>query len=480
MTDITMITEVEVTSVPNIEKFKQYLNRYDFNAAYILDKFFKEAIEILLSSDRYPKAIAIFASEEDGSSKFLRLGITETNLETIPFNPLTLFVRTKTLVKTVQNIELGLKQGVESFDFYRYGLFNVLNTLTKAKSNIFLSVKDLEEEKVLYSLRVRNGQVVSASTETERIAQINTDDSIPKTVAIGPVPHEDKVIFKNTAEFYSALLEVEEKAETTAVIVPKELPKPELVTKFKENLLRERRVYSLPYREHILYTQIPEGGNLEKKALVAVAELSSETLMRLRTHLMKNPDLKLVAPPVVKAKLKSLGFSEKNFLLPEGVKTEDTPFLGSKFEGYILLPEGILITGNLFGSFVSRDVPFLDRIFFSHVRVFHLANVSSSERLRVALEKLEPLKGSLSYIFPSYGYAVDMTLSEAVFEVVSNVDLPLEYRTLSMEWKHLAEAYGIEAGSYEEFLKLLSKKDGALLFNLLDDMEVLGIVPLEL
>ncbi|NPB05839.1 MAG: hypothetical protein GXO08_05625 [Aquificae bacterium] len=480
LTDITMITEVDVTSVPTLEKFQQYLNRYTFNAAYLLDKYFEEGIKVLLSSKRYPKAVVILLSDEANLDRFLRLGLTEANLEPIPFNPLTLFVKTKALVKTIQNIELGLEQGVKEFDFFRYGLFNVLNTLAGKEANTFLSVKDAEENEVLYSLRIRNGQVVSASEDTLKIARINADDAVPKTISFEPVSYQDKTVYRGTAEFYSQLLKVEEVEEVPAEEVKVEVPRVELVQKVRENPLRERRVYQFTYKGFPVYSQPPEKANLPPNSLIVFTEFTEAGLNRLKSLLIRNPYARVVTTPVIKGRLKQEGFLEKHFFLPDGVQAVDTPFLGAKLEGFVYFPNGILITGNLFGSYVSKEIPFLDRVFLGHLRVFHEANVSSTEKLQRALEKVEPLKERINFVFPTYGYAIDRTLWDTVFETVKNLNLPTEYRTLSMDWKRLAEAYGIPARSYEEFLKILNSKEPSLLFNLLDDIEVLDIVPLEL
>ena len=478
LTDITLITEVDVSSVPNIEKFRQYLNRYKFDAVYILDDFFKDAVEVLLTIPKFPKAILIFLQKEEDISKFLRLGLAETNIETIPFNPLGLFVKTKALLMAMKNIEIALKEGVKEFNYYRIGLFNLLNHLTGTDKNLFVSVRDVEENKTLYSLRIRGGQVVSCSEELEKVVEINLDDSLPKVISLEPVAHEDRYIFRNTAEFYKGLLEIKE--ETPEVVVKEELPPIKEVIFEKENLLRERRIYKFPYKGYTVYTQPPSQINqLEPNALIVCSELTESRTFVLRTLLKRFPNLKIVAPEVVRAKLKLYRFSEKNFETPEGVKTFDFPFLGSKFEGAVFFPNGILITGNLFGSFVSKNAPYLDRIFFSHFRIFHFANISSNERLKGALEKLERVIETTAFIFPAYGYAIDSTLVKGSWEVLNNLSIPNEYAPLSVEWKRIAEAYSINAESYEEFTKFLKEKDSGILFDILDDMEVLGIVPFE-
>jgi len=478
LTDITLITEVDVSSVPNIEKFQQYLEKYKFDAVYILDDFFKDAIEILLNIPEFPKAILIFVKNEEKISTFLRLGLAETNIETIPFNPLGLFVKTKALLTAMKNIEVALKEGVKEFDYYRIGLFNLLNHFARTNRNVFVSVRDIEEDKTLYSLRIRGGQVVSCSKELDKVVEINLDDSLPKVISLEPVAHEDRYIFRNTAEFYKGLLEIKE--ETPEVVVKEELPPIKEVVFEKENLLREKRIYKFPYKGYTVYTQPPSQINqLEPNALIVCSELTESRTFVLRTLLKRFPHLKIVTPEVVKAKLKLYGFTEENFETLEGVKTFDFPFLGSKFEGAVFFPNGILITGNLFGSFVSKDVPYLDRIFFSHFRVFHFANISSNERLKGALEKVKGIFKVTNFIFPTYGYAIDSTLVKGSWEVLNNLSIPNEYAPLSVEWKRIAEAYGIEAKSYEEFVERLKQKDEAFLFNMLDDMEVLGILPFE-
>jgi len=481
LTDITLITEVEVVAVQTLEKFRDYLNKYKFSAAYILDKFFEEAISLLLKEKNYPKAILVLLQNEQALEKFLRLGLSEQNVETIPFNPLALFVKTKALVNLMKNIEISLNQGVKTFDFYRIGLFNFLNYLTSTEKNLFVSVKDIEKDEVLYSLRIVNGQVTGCSLEVAKVASINVDDSIPKTISIEPVEHKDLEIFKDTAEFYSSLLQAEAKEEVPKVTVEEKV-NVELVSTFRENPFRERRIYRFPYKGYEILTQPPEelkGATLNQNSVVVCSELTERVGLILRTFLRRNPNLKVLAPKLIKLKLKQLGFSENNFLNLEGVRTFDFPFLGSKFEGAVFFPNGILITGNLFGSFVSKDIPFFDRILSNHLKLFHYANISSNERLSSTLNTLEREINGAQYIFPNYGYAIDVTGIETAWGLVKQISIPESYTSLADGWQTLAQAYNIEAASYEEFIKKLEKLDGSIVFALLDDMEVLGILPFE-
>ena len=479
LTEITMITEVEATSVPNLDKFKEYLDKYKFNGVYILDEFVNDGLETLLRHKKHPTGIGILLQNEENLTKLVRLGLAETNIESIPFNPLSFFVKVRALLKTVQYIEAAIKQGVNSFDFFRHGLFNLLNTLTKTDKSLFVSVKDLEEDKILYSLRVRNGQVISCNKDLEKIAEINSDDTIPKAIEIGPVTFEDRYIFRDTAEFYKTLLELE-LAPEEEIITTVHKTKPQKVEFVKENPFRERRIYKFDFGDYTVYSQPYESiRSFTGKEAFAVPLLDERVLSNLQMLRVKNRKLELIAPNAVKNRLKLLGFSEENFLNLEGVKAFDLPFLGSKFEGFIFFPNGIGVSGNLFGSFVSKDGEFLDRVFFSHVRVYHYANISSNEKLRVAMERLKPYEKYLSYILPVYGYPIDQTTVNGVFDVLNSLNVPEEYKTLYESWKDIASAYGIEAENFDSFLKIVFKNEKSLLFNLIDDMEVFGIVPLE-
>ena len=473
-----MITEVEASSVPNLEKFKEYLDKYKFNAVFILDNFLLEALEILIRHKNHPAGIGILLQDEENLSKYVRLGLAETNIETIPFNPLGFFVKIRALLQTVQYLKDSLNKGVKSFDFFRHGLFNLLNTLTTTDKTLFVSVKDLEEDRILYSLRIRNGQVVSCNQPLGKVAEINSDDAIAKSIEIGPVPFEDKFIFKDTADFYRNLLDLEIKTEEVPATITE--AKPQKVEFIKENPFRERRIYKFDYKGYTIYSQPYENfRNLTGSEIFAVPMLDEKIISTLQLLRVRNRNMKLIAPEIIKNRLKFYGFEKGNFVNLEGVKTIDTPFLGSKFEGFIFFPSGVGISGNLFGSFVSREEEFLSRVFFGHMREFHHANISSNERLKWALGKLKPYKGSLNYIFPVYGYPVNQNLIGAVFEVLNSLSIPQDYRTISEGWRDLVSAYGIEAKSFEDFLKSLEKKDKTLLFNLIDDMEVLGIVPFE-
>jgi len=482
LTDLTMITEVEVVSVPNIEKFKLYLEKGNFNAIYLLDKFFTEVIGDILSLEKGPRAILIFTPDEEGISKFLRLGISELNIETIPFNPLTLFVKTRSLLENLQKIEYAIKSENVNLDFYRHGLFNLLNIATKLKTTGFITVKDLEEDTVLYSLRLRNGQVVSASKYIEEIIKINIDDAIPKALVIEPVQHEDKEIFNGTADFYKQLLEYEyeDVEEFTAFVKPLK-EKPQKVLTVKVNPLRERRIYKFPYGDYTVYSQPSDALNeIEDNAVFVVPSLNDGLSAQIRNLLLKKPGAKLYASPLIKGKLQNLGIPDAAFAELPDVQFAEVPFLGERFETIYFFNNGVLVSGNLFGSYVSKDVEFLDRVFTGHLKTFHMANISSNEKLELALEKIKLFVKGASFVLPQYGYPIEGTMVEAAYEILGKIEIPKEYNSIATQWNYLAESYGIDARSYEEFMKKLRELDTGILFNIVDDMEVLGIVPLEL
>ena len=479
LTDITLITEVEVSSVPNIEKFKKYLAKYQFNAVILLDKFFERGIEIVLTSRRAPKAVCVFLQNEEAINKFLRLGVTEANIELLPFNPLTLFVKLRGLVSNVNLIKKLLEEGHIDFDFYRFGLFNVLNVFADTDKSLFLSIKDAEEDKVLYSLRIRNGQVVSASVEPERIIEVNLDDSVPKKIVEEPVAHTDVALFKNTAEFYKSLLEVEMTEATAPVVVKKPELTPKKVDYVKVNPLRERRVYSFPYAGMELYSQPYENLRKPENILFAVTQIDDHILSALRVLKIKGGNFKILTCPLIKSYLKLQGFKENQFFTPEGVKMFEFPNLGSRLECAIYLPDGILITGNLFGSYVSKDTPFFDRVFLSHLRVYHQANITCKGKLEKAIQRLEPLKNSTFYVLPNYGYPIDMTAFDTVLETLSDFQPVEEYVTLEQAWEDLKKILPVKVNSFEEFVLALKKQQPHVIFNLIDEMEVLNIVPYE-
>ncbi len=485
LTDLTMITEVEVVSVPGLDRFSKFLEKGKFNAVYILDKFFADAIPLVLRSNNFPKGIVIFVQDEEDIPKYLRLGITDLNIETIPFNPLTLFMKTRSLLEVLEKIEYGLKHEQKTFDFYKHGLFNVLNTLLRLQLDVFLSVKDLEEDKILYSIRVRRGSVVSVNRELEEVVKINTDDSIPKAIEIGPVQHEDKVVFRDTADFYVQLLEAEvEEKEEEVVNVEKVVEKPKKVLVLKENPIRGRYIYSFHYGDFTVYSQPVENARLlEGNVLLAVPFLNDAVVQSIKNILMGKPTVKFLASPIVKGRLISLGIPPYVFYEPEDpseVQLVDLPHLAGKYESFIWFSPGIAVTGSLMGSFVSKEVDFMERVFLSHLKVFHHANITSTERLKFALDKLSKLLEKTFYILPYYGYGIDYQLKEAVLTILGDMEIPLEYSPLSEEWRYLADSYSIEAESYSDFLRKLSAIDDSLLFSVIDDMEVLGIVPLEL
>jgi hypothetical protein len=139
-----------------------------------------------------------------------------------------------------------------------------------------------------------------------------------------------------------------------------------------------------------------------------------------------------------------------------------------------------LVSGNLFGSYVSRDIEFFDRVFGGHLRVFHHANISSEEKLTKAMETLSPVLDKAFYIFPNYGYAIDRSSVGFVKEVLSNLSFPEGNNSLSQNWKNLVHILPRPVENFDEFINLLRVGDTAVLFNLVDEMETLGITPYEL
>jgi len=483
LADLAMITEVDVVSAPTLNRFKNFLEKTKFNAVFVLDKFFIPAMEVLLSKKEYPRAVVILIENEDELPKFLRLGVTEVNVETIPFNPLTLLVKTRNLVEVVKKVEFALKTEAPRFDFYRHGLFNVLNVAQRLETTAFLSVKNAEEDELLYSLRLANGEVVSSSAPLSKIVEVNTDDTVPKQIFFGPVQHEDREIFKGTFDFYAKLLLAQPEGETKplAETAPPPAEKPRRVLTVRENPFREKRVYAFPWKGRIVYSQPAEGLKPKANSLVAVPSVGSNTLKEIKRLLLETPSVKFLTSPTIKGRLLAAGvplhaLEEET----EGVETFDLPFLGNKFEAAYYLEGGYLITGNLFGSFVSKEAEFFEKIFAGHLKTYHLANVSSNEKLKTALDLIKPVLKKVSFVLPSYGYAIRAGNLPAALEQLKLVEIPSVYTPLTKEWKTLADAYGIKASGFIDFLSKLSRLDSSILFNIMDDIEVLGIVPLEL
>ena len=480
--DITLVTEVDVFSVPTLKKFEEYLSKYPINVVILLDKFFTEGIEVVLRNKKAPKAVSILTTEEENIAKFLRLGITDANIETIPFNPLTYFVKIRGLINNLNLIKQAIENGKIDFDFYRFGLFNILNIFAATDENLFLAIKDAEEDETLYSLRIRNGQVVSASIELPKIVEINLDDSVPKRVVAEPVVHNDAEIFRDTAEFYKALLEVE--PESAAAETPPQVERVEISLKRKDlirvNPLRGRNIYTFPFGGMQLYSQPDEQLRKVENALFAVALIDDYILSALKVLKLKGGAFKILTCPMIRTFLKLQGFEDKLFIEPKGVEIFEFPNLGNRLECAFYLPrEGVLLSGNLFGSYVSKNIPFFDRIFLSHLRVYHRANICCGEKLQRALEALEPLKGKLSYAVPTYGYAIDKTQIGKVFDVLSQLDIPQEPITIEREWENLKRILPLEVKNLDEFIESLRKQDEAVLYNLIDEMDVLSVVPYE-
>jgi len=483
LTTMAMITEVDVISVPTFEKFREYLMKYDFNCYFLATEFFIKGLGQILYNDKTFPAVLIFLDKEEDLPKFLRLGVTEGNIERIPFNPLQLFVKTKGLIEVIKQIENKVSHHKTEFNFYKEGLFNVLNVLFKLKFDGFLTVKDPEEDKKLYSLRLRHGKVVSASVDPEDIVKINLDDAIPKVISTEPTTHEDYSVYQDTLEFYSKLIEieVEEQEVVKPVSIKGEASKPKFINALKENPVRERRVYSFPMGNYTIYTQpLDTLKNLPPNSVVVISLINEMSFVDLRSFLMKNPSVKFFTSELLKHKLLSLGFKEYQFIELKEVYVKDLPFLGNKYESVFLFPNGVLVSGNLFGSYVSKEMDFLDRITFSHLRLFHLGNISSKEKLNWALDEIKEFLKVAQYIIPTYGYPIDPSLVDAVVKQLRGLDYPSKYTFLHNQWQTFASNLQIQANNYEEFLKKLYTVDKSKLFAFIGDMEALGITPLEL
>ncbi|NPA13692.1 MAG: hypothetical protein GXN97_00710 [Aquificae bacterium] len=481
LTQLSMITEINVLSAPNEQKFLEYLNKGKFDGFYILEKFFIHGIRDILKSKNAKPAVVIFLEKEENLEKFLRLGVTEANIETVPFNPLTLFTKTVGLSKTLDELKNYIEHGKKEFNFYKHGFFNLINLFSKIGFDGILSVKDLETSDVLYAVRVKHGQVVSSNKPTEEIAKLNIDDSIPKMLSLEPIAYEDVEMFQDSAEFYSRLLKAEI-AKPKVAVVSQESKKQvsiELVKAVKENPLRERRVYKFQYKDYTIYSQpLAELGELEINALVVIPFINEQSLVEIKSLKLKNPNIKFLTSDLIKYRLKTLGL-RLNFETPEKVQIEDLPFVGNKFESAFFFPNGVLITGTMFGSYVSKDVDFFDRIFLSHLRVFHVANIGSYERIKFALQHLKSYGENSEYIIPAYGYPIDSTNISTVFVNLENWDFPQDFAPLSKHWKSLAEGLGLEAKTFDEFIQKLATLDSSILYTFIDDLDLLGITPIE-
>jgi hypothetical protein len=255
-----------------------------------------------------------------------------------------------------------------------------------------------------------------------------------------------------------------------------------LLAKENVNLFRKRLILSFNYKDWTILSQLPTkdiGPYLGNRTAVVITKLDAQDEVNIKIQHSKYPDLKFLTSKAIKEYLTYRGIPEENFLDLEKVEIIDYPFLGSKLECFVFFPNGVLITGNLFGSYYSKDVLYLDNVLASHLRVFHKANITSTERLKRALEILEPYKSSISYILPGYGYVVDSTALNYVWILLSKLELPAEFSTLANNWKKLTESYEIKTDSYKAFLNSLEKGNHALIFNIIDAMDMLDIVPVE-
>jgi len=215
------------------------------------------------------------------------------------------------------------------------------------------------------------------------------------------------------------------------------------------------------------------------KVAAAVTRLNPSEEENIKKQLNKYPKLKLLTSRVIKEYLIYKGIPESRFLNLDKVESVDLPFLGDRLESFIFFPNGVLITGNLFGSYHSKEVLYLDNVLVNHLRLFHRANITSTERLKHALEILEPYKGAVSYILPNYGYIIDSTALNYVWSLLSKLEISTDFSLLVDNWEELARGYGIKATDYKNFLQLLENQNHSLLFTIIDAMDTLNIVPVE-
>ncbi|HIC08569.1 MAG TPA: hypothetical protein EYO62_00730 [Aquificales bacterium] len=516
LAEVEQITQVKIETAQNIGEFEKKVKKGKFDVAVVLDQFFEAAAEVLLNGEKAPKTICVLLQNEEDLSRFLRLGVAETNVEYLPFNPLTFLVKLKGLQTNILHIKEAIAKGHINFDFYRFGLFNVLNVLTGTDKSFFLSVKDDETDEVLYSLHIERGQVVGANTDLQKIIDVNLDDGIPKRVAKDPLEYPDAVNFKNTVHLYRSLLagqlvaegEVSEVAEEETEMElplaeeiednapPKALePTPEEIEEVEEeveeglepvrieslriNPFRERRVYSFPYKNYLIFSQPYEALGGGKNAICVIPTMDDYTLATVKILRVKNRRLKFLTCPLIKNFLKLHGFKEENFAPTSDVAVYQFPFLSSKFECAFHFSNGILITGNLFGSYVSRNVPYLKEVFLSHLRVFHRANISSRGKLDDALVALGYIVENLQYIIPAFGYPIPKSTISPAYEELKKLKLSEDYVYLDSSLTELKKILNKDFRSFEEFLEVLKKEKPEVLFNLMDEMDALDIVPFE-
>ncbi|HIP86289.1 MAG TPA: hypothetical protein EYH18_01455 [Aquifex sp.] len=64
--------------------------------------------------------------------------------------------------------------------------------------------------------------------------------------------------------------------------------------------------------------------------------------------------------------------------------------------------------------------------------------------------------------------------------MLENLNFPEEDTSLSRNWSNLVYILPRKVKNFDEFIHFLRSGDSAILFNLIDEMETLGIVPYEL
>jgi len=510
LADVEQITQVKIETAHNIKEFEKKAKGGDFDVAVVWDDFFIPAMGALLSDKKAPKTVCVLLEDENGLNRFLRLGITEANVETIPFNPLTFLVKLRGLQTTLFRINEALKKGHVNFDYYRFGLFNVLNALAENEKDLFLSVRNAEDDQILYTLKIEKGKVKGASAAVERIVEINTDDTIPKRIVKEAVEEEEVVKFEDTVDFYASLLEgkrvsptaeVEKgEKETEKVVLENTPPKVEVSEEIPEELIeeeelqglepvriesirrnpfRERRIYSFPYKNSLVFTQPYEGLGGGRNAICLVPQVDEYTLSTLKILRVKNRRVKFLTCPLIKNLLKVHGFKEEDFIPPGDVAIYQFPFLASKLECAFYFTNGMLVTGTLFGSYVTRNVPYLKEVFLSHLKVFHRANITCREKLDEALRSLFYVRENAQYIIPAFGYPIAKKEINLAWGTLEQLPFTNDFFTIENSLKELNQILPKPVNSYEEFLQALKKLDPSTLFNLMDEFDALNIVPFE-
>ena len=503
--EVEAITQVKIEKVEDIEEFKEKTLKEQFDAIVVLDTFFESAITVALNHPKLSKALCILLQKEEYLNNFLRLGISEANIEYIPFNPLTFLVKVRALQSNTLHIKEAIAKGHINFDFFRFGLFNVLNVFTSTEKSLFLSVKNVETDECLYTLHLEKGQVVGANTDIERIIEINLDDSIPKRIVKDPLEYEDKVSFKDTIQFYRALLKgkITEEVKVTPIEDKREnicsttdhKPSTEEVEEILEealrefepvriesvriNPLREKRIYSFPYKRYLIFTQPYEGLGGGKNAVCAIPYMDGDILRLVKVLKVKHKKLKFLTCPLIKNYLKLHGFTEENFAPTTDVAVYQFPFLSTKLECAFQFYNGVLITGNLFGSFVSKNSSYLNNELLSHFRLFHRANISSKEKLTEALEVLSYIFGNIQFILPAFGYPIASDFINIAKEELQNLEFPKNILYVEESFNEIRKILKKPVKDFNELVEALKKGKPSTIFDFLNKLEQLEVVPFE-